>query len=160
MGEPVRVYKRDHAGRPAWQYGGEIVAVGPRAIELTAYFDIDDRDDGYFLWQRGDFMHEWYFSDRWYNVYRIHDRAGRAVRGWYCNISRPAQFGLADGVRTITWDDLELDVFVHPDGRAVELDHDAYAALPLPAHERAAVAAALAELHTAAAERRGLFAHP
>jgi protein associated with RNAse G/E len=78
----------------------------------------------------------------WYNIYEIHAREDGSVRGYYCNISRPAQIG----AETISYVDLALDLLVYPDGRQLVLDEDEFAALPLSAAEREQAIRALGEL--------------
>src|SRR4051812_46061044 len=72
---------------------------------------------------RGDIFTEFYFLDRWYNVFHIADALGRR-KGWYCNVTLPATLG-DEGV---TFVDLALDLFAHPDGRFAVLDEDEFAA--------------------------------
>ena len=141
-GDTVRVVKRNAASQPVWEYAGTVESVDGPALVLAAFFDVDDRDDGYFTWQRGDRFLEFYYTDRWYNVFQIFDRASGALRGWYCNLTRPAV--IEDEL--VAWDDLELDVFVYPDGRTLLLDEDDYRALPLSPAERAAAESGLADL--------------
>lgn len=119
------------------------------ALRLVAYFNVDDRDDGYFVWQRGDRFVEWHYTGRWYNVFQIFDRTTGALRGWYCNLTRPAV--IENGV--VAWDDLGLDVFVYPDGRTLTLDEDDFRALPLTEADRRQAEAGLADLLSRA--RRG-----
>jgi hypothetical protein len=65
------------------------------------------------------------------------------LKGWYCNITRPALF--VDGV--VTSEDLELDLFVAPDRqRLLRLDQEEFEALALDLREPAARAAALSAL--------------
>jgi predicted RNA-binding protein associated with RNAse of E/G family len=145
-GETLRVIKRNAAGQPVWEYAGVLDSFDGVTLCLVAFFDVSDRDDGYFVWQRGDRFVEFYYTDRWYNVFQIFDRTSGALRGWYCNLTRPAviEAGL------VAWDDLGLDVFVYPDGRLLLLDEDDFRALPLTPSERAAAEAGLAQLQAAA----------
>jgi len=75
----------------------------------------------------GDRFIESYFGGRWYNIFEIHSAADDRLKGWYCNISRPAIF--ANGVLSAV--DLALDLFVYPDGRTLTLDEDEFNALNL-----------------------------
>jgi len=129
----MRVQKRNHLGVVVWSYEGEEVERGDQHIILNAFFNRDDRDDGYFVWQRNDRFLEWYYTDRWYNVFKIHDRDTDAIRGWYCNISRPAV--ITDFL--VYADDLELDVFVSPAGEITLKDEVEFNALDISAEDRA-----------------------
>lgn len=128
----MRVQKRNHLGVVVWSYEGEEVERGDQHIILNAFFNRDDRDDGYFVWQRNDRFLEWYYTDRWYNVFKIHDRDTDAIRGWYCNISRPAV--ITDFL--VYADDLELDVFVSPAGEIILKDEAEFNALDISAEDR------------------------
>lgn len=153
-GTALRVVKRNYAGTPVWEYDGVLIEQDASSLCLSAAFNIDDRDDGYFIWQRGDTFIEWYYADRWYNVFQIFDRADGHLRGWYCNITRPALFEPG----AVLWDDLELDVFIRPGGEMLLLDEAAYHALPLTAAERAAAEAALADIRARAVACEAPFA--
>ncbi len=153
-GAALRVIKRDSTGCPVWEYSGVLVEQGADYVCLSAAFNVDDRDDGYFVWQRGDTFIEWYYTGRWYNVFQIFDRDSGDLRGWYCNITRPAIFGAG----VVMWDDLELDVFIRPGGELLLLDEDDYRALPLTSGERAHTEAALADIRMRVAAGEAPFA--
>jgi protein associated with RNAse G/E len=53
---------------------------------------------------------EYYWLDRWYNVFRFSDPSG-ALRSYYCNINVPPTF---DG-RLLSYVDLDTDILVQPD---------------------------------------------
>ena len=53
---------------------------------------------------------EYYWLDRWYNVFRFSDPAG-TFQNFYCNVSMPPSF---DG-RVLSYVDLDIDVLVKPD---------------------------------------------
>ncbi|MBK9750249.1 MAG: DUF402 domain-containing protein [Chloroflexi bacterium] len=149
----IRIEKRDHAGRLVWAYDSDEVERTDHYVLISAHFDRADRDDGYFVWQQGDRFLEWHYADRWYNVFKIFDRDTGAVRGWYCNITRPAVIGAG----VVSADDLELDVFVFPDGRMLRKDEDEFHALDLPAADRAQAEAAAAEIERLAAAKIAPF---
>ncbi|HEX8071374.1 MAG TPA: DUF402 domain-containing protein [Pyrinomonadaceae bacterium] len=88
---------------------------------------------------------EYYWTDRWYSVFRFREPAG-ALRNYYCNINQPACF--ADGV--LSFVDIDIDVLVAPDFNYAVLDEDEFAAhaarYNYPAALQANARAALAEL--------------
>lgn len=53
---------------------------------------------------------EYYWLDRWYNIFRFAQPNGD-LRNYYCNINRPPTF---DG-ETLSYVDLDLDILVAPD---------------------------------------------
>jgi protein associated with RNAse G/E len=88
---------------------------------------------------------EYYWTDRWYSVFRFREPTG-ALRNYYCNINQPATF---DG-QILTFTDLDIDVLVAPDFSYRILDEeefDANAALyGYPEFVRESAHRALAEL--------------
>ena len=80
---------------------------------------------------------ERYYDDRWYNIYEARDKDDDRLKGWYCNVTRPARF---EG-NTIFYTDLALDLLAYPDGRFLVLDEDEFKALDLdPETQRQALA--------------------
>ncbi|GIV62984.1 MAG: hypothetical protein KatS3mg045_0323 [Bellilinea sp.] len=142
VNETVAVVKQDTGGRNVWQYEGEVLRRSARGILLQARFDRDDRlFHGVWLC-KGDRFVEAYFTHRWYNIFEIHHREGDALKGWYCNITRPAR--LLDG--RVEYVDLALDLLVYPDGSTLLLDEDEFAALPIAEDERRRARQALRSL--------------
>ncbi|MBK8431446.1 MAG: DUF402 domain-containing protein [Chloroflexi bacterium] len=142
------IHKLAHDGRLLLTYPvAQVLAQDERHICVEAFFQRPDYDLGYAVFAHGDRFVEYFYADRWYNIFAVY---GSAFKGWYCNICRPA-----------TWDearldcaDLALDVWVWPDGRTLILDEDEFAALPLTPAEREKATAALAELCQYAAENK------
>jgi uncharacterized protein len=138
----ITVIKTDHDGREVWRYEGRVLARSERCIQLEARFNMETRVTNYHTFRRGDRFVEWFYSDRWYNIFEMHDADDDHLTGWYCNITRPARFA----GESIVADDLALDVYVSPDGRTTVLDEDEFAALPLDERTRAQARRALGEL--------------
>ena len=147
------VYKCDHEGTVVWHYPAAVVQRTETSVCLAAVFDRDESDLGAVVLRRGDVFTEWFYSDRWYNIFRIEDIQTSLLKGWYCNITRPARI-LEDGVYA---DDLALDIFVMPNGNIVLLDEDEFTALDLPAFERIAALRAVEYIRQAVAERSAPF---
>jgi predicted RNA-binding protein associated with RNAse of E/G family len=151
----ITVIKNDHRGQWQWEYTGKMVARGDTWIQIEAYFNRDTFDAGYVIFRRNDRFVEWFYSDRCYNVFRIYDALDGRLKGWYCNITRPAI--ITDS--TVAADDLALDVFVAPDGTLTVLDEDEFAALPLSDTERRAAENAVDQIRALAASGEAPF-HP
>lgn len=99
-------------------------------------------DLGYVVFETGDRFLEHYFTDRWYNIYELRSTQ-RVLKGWYCNITRPASF---DG-SVIVSEDLEIDLFVPPGrGQPLVLDMDEFEARGFAQHDPQAASMALAAL--------------
>jgi len=123
-------------------YQGELLHEAPGEMLILALWDRPALDLGYVIFETGDRFYEHYYSERWYNVFEIHSAAGR-LKGWYCNVTRPARID----DRSITSEDLELDLFVSPDRATIKrLDEDEFEARGFAQSDPATYAAALAAL--------------
>lgn len=125
------IVKRDAFGRDELSYRGLLRERSDSCICIDAAFALEDRDLGYVQLRRGDFFREWFYRDRWYNIFRVCDGMSGALKGWYCNITRPP---VIEENRVIN-EDLCLDVFVYPDGRTLLLDEEEFASLELEGRE-------------------------
>lgn len=126
------IIKNNANGQAELSYTGTIRNREATSICVDAIYQFSDRELGYMTLRKGDIFTEWFYSDRWYNVFRIQDKQSQALKGWYCNITRPAI--ITD--THVSADDLALDVFVYPDGRVLILDEDEFDALQLSEHEQ------------------------
>lgn len=140
--EKVTVVKRDSQGEETWRYSGVVLRREPLGVLIQAYFNRPDLPFHGITLGKGDRFVEAYFSHRWYNIFEIHDRENDAIKGWYCNITRPSI--LLD--EQIDYVDLALDLLVYPDGNMLLLDEDEFDAINLTARERKKALAAAAEL--------------
>lgn len=126
------VIKRDAGGNPVLTYSGVLVERNEGFVCIDAVFALDDRDLGYVFLRRGDRFREWFYADQWFNIFRVQDGDTLALKGWYCNITRPPLIATA----SVTADDLVLDLFVYPDGRTLLLDAEDFDGLCLRAGEK------------------------
>jgi hypothetical protein len=150
---PFTITKNDHHGQQVWSYKGELLERGAGFVQVKARFNVDDKNPGFVVFRRGDTFIEWHYSDRWYNIFQLHDVSDGRLKGWYCNIVRPAHI-TAD---TVAADDLALDVFVSPTGETLVVDEDEFAELNLSPDEQRAARTAVAALLDAAASRQPPF---
>lgn len=67
---------------------------------------------------------QWFFPDRWFSLLRFTTAEDRTV-GYYVNFSRPLAELRENYYRDL---DLELDLWIEPDGTATELDRDEFTA--------------------------------
>ncbi len=145
VNEPIRVLKLDLSGKVTWQYEGRVLATPPRAVVLEAFFNRPDLQFLDVVFRQNDRFVETFFTERWYNVFEIHDRDTDKLKGWYCNVCRPAVLG--DG--TVSYVDLALDLWVSPAWKQTMMDEDEFEALQLEAGERASALDALRQLQKA-----------
>jgi len=142
MSETIKVHKLDETGREVWRYPGEVLERGPHWLRLAATFDRERTEAGPLTIEPGDRFIETFYDDRWYNVFAVHDPEGHTLRGWYCNIARPAVLEAAD----VYQEDLALDLIVMPHGHTEVLDRAEFDAMALPPADRQRAERALAAL--------------
>src|SRR5215212_12021596 len=92
----IKVQKKNPAGEVTYQYEGVMLARDENSVTLEALFDRADMPFMDVVFKTGDRFVEYYYSNRWYNIFAIHDRDDGKVKGWYCNIGKPAV--IEDGV--------------------------------------------------------------
>ncbi|QRN82268.1 DUF402 domain-containing protein [Chloroflexota bacterium] len=110
-----------------WRYDGRVLDQTEHSVLIEARFNRDDFFFHEILLRENDRFVERYYADRWYNIFAIHDKDDDRIKGWYCNVTYPAEI-TADRV---TYVDLALDLLAYPDGRYLILDEDEFADLEL-----------------------------
>ncbi len=141
-GARIVVQKLDTRGVCTLTYDAVVAEVLPNGLRLDARWTRPALALGYTTFETGDHFTEWYFTDRWYNIFEIASPDGRR-KGWYCNITEPAQ--IVD--HTLSNRDLLLDLWVNPDYSMIVLDEDEFAEdTALTPETRAKALATLAEL--------------
>ena len=121
-GSPIHVRKLRADGSQAYAWDGVVLRSDAHGIVLRAQFNVDLVELGFTTFRRGDEFVEFYYFDRWYNVFQISAPDGR-LKGWYANVGLPAEVDPEAGV--LQYVDLELDVWANPDGRFVVLSANA-----------------------------------
>ncbi len=111
----VRVLKYDGAEYRHWN--ARIARCEGALIVLDAQFEYDVDHHLLGRIQTGTFTVEYYWLDRWYNVFRFLNNDGQ-TRLYYCNINVPPT--LEDNV--LTYIDLDIDILVQPDLSCQVLD--------------------------------------
>jgi protein associated with RNAse G/E len=126
-GMKITVLKKDLAGEVTWQYEGRVIRYQPNAVILEALFNRPDMPFMDVILKENDRFVETFYTDRWYNIFEIYDRDDGRIKGWYCNIGKPA--ALEDGI--VSYIDLALDLWVSADGKQTVLDEDEFEELGL-----------------------------
>jgi uncharacterized protein len=123
-------------------YSGEVLERTPETVVLEARFNRETLDLGYAVLEHHDRFVEHFYADRWYNIFEIHSVHDDHLKGWYCNIVKPALFD-AEGIQQV---DLALDLWINPDGSYQVLDHEEFDALALDQTTRLRAQQAVGEL--------------
>lgn len=122
-GTPTTVHKLNTSGEITVTYDAEVVEWLPDGVRLDARWTQPPLALGYTTFETGDRFVEWYFTDRWYNIFEIHGRDEK-IKGWYCNIAAPAAISETE----IHCRDLLLDLWVGADASVRTLDEDEFIA--------------------------------
>ncbi|KUK45999.1 MAG: hypothetical protein XD73_1128 [Anaerolinea thermophila] len=128
----VNIIKMNTQHEEVWRYPGRIIARDLHSVLVEAFFNIDDRPFHGITLRTNDRSIERYYSNRWYNIFEIHDRDDDRLKAWYCNVTSPAVFNPGK----ITYIDLALDILVYPDRDYLILDEDEFDALDLDEYSR------------------------
>ena len=116
----VRVLKFDGTERRTWP--AQVVKHDGPLIVLDAVFAEEINHDLLGTIARGTVSKEYYWLDRWYNVFRFNER-------FYCNVTQPPE--LQDGV--LSYVDLDIDVLVEKDFSYRILDLEDFVVSSYPA---------------------------
>ncbi len=119
----VTVISRKYELKPRKNWQCRLVESTDRLLVLEGEFEMDVEHAGLGSIARGTVSREYYWLDRWYNIFRFSEPDGK-FRNFYCNIAMPPTF--EDGV--LDYVDLDIDVIVWPDGQVETLDEDDFAA--------------------------------
>jgi len=139
----VRACKYDGTEHRRW--GARILKHDASLLILGARFEEEIRHALLGTIEPGTLSIEYYWLNRWYNVFRFHEPTGE-LRNYYCNVNVPPTF---DG-HVLSYVDLDIDILVAPDLSFRILDEDEFEAnaahyhYPTDVRERAR--GALAEL--------------
>ncbi|WP_329329734.1 DUF402 domain-containing protein [Streptomyces luteogriseus] len=140
------------AGRTKIRYTGELLADdGTRLAVRAPWAGSGVRDFEFVRFEPGDVFTEYYWRDRWYAVKEVRSATG-VLKGWYCDVTRPARRSGAE----LVVEDLDLDLWRSADGTDVRrLDEDEFAESGLGRSDPEAARAALAALDELESLARG-----
>jgi protein associated with RNAse G/E len=117
----ITVNSRFYGGKLKRSWNCRLTDVEGNALTLVGEFAENVTHSDLGLISAGTVSHEYYWLDRWYNVFRFEEPDG-TFRNWYCNINMPPVF---DG-KTLDYVDLDIDILIWPDGRVIVLDEDEF----------------------------------
>ena len=146
----IKVQKKIPSGEVVYEYEGDLLHRDENSVTLEALFTRDDMPFMDVVFKKDDRFVEYYYANRWYNIFEIHDRDDGKIKGWYCNIGMPAV--IEDGV--VSYVDLALDLWVSVNGNQTVLDEDEFESLGLNDELRAGALRGLEELKKLFAQRR------
>jgi len=115
--QPTTVISRKYDGTIRRSWTCRLVKEVPPLLEFVGVFDREVVHNDLGIIRPGTVSYEYYWTDRWYNVFRFHEPEGE-LRNFYCNINTPPTF--ENG--TLDYVDLDIDLLVMPDFGVSVLD--------------------------------------
>ena len=116
----VRTYKYDGTEHRRWQ--AQISLQQDSLIVLDARFEEEIQHPLLGTIAPQTLSVEYYWLDRWYNIFRFIEPAG-GLRNYYCNVNVPPTFH----ENVLSYIDLDIDILVAPDFSYSILDEDEFA---------------------------------
>lgn len=118
---PIEINSRKFDGSIRRSWNCALQEANRELLVFVGEFESEVRHPQLGVIRPGTISYEYYWMDRWYNVFRFHEPDGE-FRNFYCNLNMPPAFenGVLDYV------DLDIDVLVWPDHRIEILDVDDY----------------------------------
>lgn len=120
-GTEMTVNARDLSGELKKSWKCRRLDVEGSTLILVGEFSENVNHNELGLISAGTLSYEYFFPDRWYNIFRFEEPSG-TLRNWYCNITMLPE--IAD--HTVNYIDLDIDVLIWPDGSFKILDIEEY----------------------------------
>ena len=111
--------KYDGSIHRSWQ--ATFIEQNTSLLKFVGKFDQEIKHQHIGVIRRGTISYEYYWLDRWYNVFRFHEPDGE-FRNFYCNINFPPIFNND----VLDYVDLDIDVLVWKDFSYSILDLDEF----------------------------------
>ena len=120
-GGEVTIMSKSYDGQTKRSWACRLIEQNGPQLLFVGEFDRDVEHPDLGLIKAGTVSYEYYWTDRWYNIFRFHEPTGE-LRNFYCNVNMPPTF--ADGL--LEYVDLDLDLLVMPDLRYKILDREEF----------------------------------
>jgi len=138
----MKILKKNLADEVTWQYDGKVLRREENLVTVETFFNRDDLPFQGIILKHNDRFVETFYTDKWYNIFEIYDRDNGRLKGWYCNITKPAI--IEEG--SVSYVDLALDLWISADGQQIVLDEDELEELNLDEELKQQVYSGLHEL--------------
>jgi protein associated with RNAse G/E len=138
----MKVQKKNLSGEIMVEYEGNVLQRRENSVTLEALFTREATPVVDVIFKKDDRFVEYFYADRWYNIFTVHDRDHGNIKGWYCNVSKPAEIE----TDVVSYVDLALDLWVAADGKQTVLDEDEFEELDLSKELSAAALKGMDEL--------------
>ena len=106
----VTINSRKLGGKISRSWQAELIEQNDSLLVFVGVFEDEVRHPNLGVIRRGTVSYEYYWLDRWYNVFRFHEPEG-GLRNFYCNLNLPPTFQK----NVLDYVDLDIDVLVWSD---------------------------------------------
>ena len=79
----VRVDKLNSQGQVVVSYPADVARRLPSGVVLHARWTRKTHDLGYTVFETGDHFTEYFYTDRWHNIFEIRSGSDGTLKGWY-----------------------------------------------------------------------------
>lgn len=117
----ITINSRKIDGKIHKSWKAELLEENEEFYLFLGKFDLEVKHSKLGVIRRGTLSYEYYWKQKWFNVFRFHEPEG-SLRNFYCNINQPPV--LKNDV--LDYIDLELDVLVWKDFNFEILDLDEF----------------------------------
>lgn len=107
MAKEIIINSRKFDGSIKKTWTADLIEIKSRRLTLLGEFNDEIRHRELGLIRRGTISYEFFWFDRWFNIFRFHEPEG-SFRNFYCNLCMPLQFQN----NVIDYIDLDIDVCV------------------------------------------------
>jgi uncharacterized protein len=120
---PVTINSRKSDGLIHKSWKAELLSETDELLTFVGIFEKEITHPHLGVIRRGTVSYEFYWKNRWFNIFRFHEPEGE-LRNFYCNLNEPPRFenGVLDYV------DLDIDVLIWKDFSLQILDLDEFEA--------------------------------
>jgi uncharacterized protein len=122
VGQQIVVSACKFDGKEHRRWSARIASLDRDLLTLDAKFEQEIQHHLLGSIERGTISIEYYWLNRWYNIFRFLHPDGE-FRNFYCNVNTPPVF---DG-RVLSYIDLDIDILVAPDSSYLILDEEEFA---------------------------------
>jgi uncharacterized protein len=113
----VTINSRKFDGRVHRSWQAELIERNGSLLTFRGVFEQEVRHSNLGVIRPGTVSYEYYWLDRWYNVFRFHEPEGD-LRNYYCNVNLPPKYEN----EVLDYIDLDIDLVIWSDDRVEVLD--------------------------------------
>lgn len=117
----IIINSRNFNGEIKRSWKADFIEKRDSLLTFVGIFENEIRHSKLGIIRLGTISYEYYWLDRWYNVFRFHEPDG-ALRNYYCNLNLPPKLEN----KVLDYVDLEIDVLVSKDFEIEILDRDEF----------------------------------